>query len=160
MAMPYQQTGPRMMPYPNNSTQEMALLGSSYPEVRVVDQMYQSVEEINESDLEELCESISIDDIDSFLALLDAAPDVIFCDDDLENSALTEEQILFVYQCRRIVRCMLVTEFLEERREAVIRGGRLIGDAEFSERMQYKGPDSDLWLSASLRKPGEVVLRG
>ena len=160
MAMPYQQTGPRMMPYPNNSTQEMALLGSSYPEVRVVDQMYQSVEEINESDLEELCESISIDDIDSFLALLDAAPDVIFCDDDLENSVLTEEQILFVYQCRRIVRCMLVTEFLEERREAVIRGGRLIGDAEFSERMQYKGPDSDLWLSASLRKPGEVVLRG
>ena len=160
MAMPYQQTGPRMMPYPNNSTQEMALLGSSYPEVRVVDQMYQSVGEINESDLEELCESISIDDIDSFLALLDAAPDVIFCDDDLENSALTEEQILFVYQCRRIVRCMLVTEFLEERREAVIRGGRLIGDAEFSERMQYKGPDSDLWLSASLRKPGEVVLRG
>lgn len=160
MAMPYQQTGPRMMPYPNNSTQEMALLGSSYPEVRVVDQMYQSVGEINESDLEELCESISIDDIDSFLALLDAAPDVIFCDDDLENSALTEEQILFVHLCRRIVRCMLVTEFLEERREAVIRGGRLIGDAEFSERMQYKGPDSDLWLSASLRKPGEVVLRG
>ena len=160
MKMPYQQTGPRMMPYPNNSTQEMALLGSSYPEVRVVDQMYQSVEEINESDLEELCESISIDDIDSFIALLDAAPDVIFCDDDLEDSALTEEQILFVYQCRRIARCMLVTEFLEERREAVIRGGRLIGDAEFSERMQYKGPDSDLWLSASLRKPGEVVLRG
>lgn len=159
MRMPYQQTVPRMTSYPDDASQEMALFGSSYSEVRVVDPLYQSIRDNNESELGELSERI---DVDSFLTLLDVAPELVFSEEDLEEEedGLTLEMIVFVYQCRKVLRCMLTTDFLDQNREAMIRGGRLVGDAEFSERMQTHGPDAELWLSASLRRPGEVVLRG
>jgi len=153
----YPQTVPKAMSYPDDAAQEMALLGSSYPEIRVAVPRYSAIKETVESELEETLAEV---DPDAVLVLLDIAPELIFSDEDIEDDETNEEMMIFVYQCRKIVRCMLALQFLDQKREAMIRAGRLIGDAEFSARMQTYGPDSELWLSSSLRDPGEVVMRG
>ena len=149
-----QQTQRMPVTYPDDSTQEMALLGSSYSAVRVASLKYDSILEILEVELEEVLSEL---DPESVIALLDAAPETIFSDD--EKIADDEQIEAFVLKVRQAVRSILAIEFLKQKREGMIRTGRLIGDAEFSARMGTKGPDSDLWLAACLRKPGETVIR-
>lgn len=149
-----QQTQRTPVTYPDDSTQEMALLGSSYASVRVASVRYDAILEILEAELGEILSEL---DPESVILLLDAAPETIFSDDG--NISEDEQFEAFVQKVRQAVRSILAIEFLKQKREGMIRAGRLIGDAEFAARMGTYGPDSDLWLASCLRKPGETVIR-
>lgn len=149
-----QQTQRAPVTYPDDSTQEMALLGSSYASVRVASVRYDAIIEILEAELEETLSEL---DPESVIVLLDASPETVFSD---EGNIAEDEQIeAFVLKVRRAVRGILAIEFLKQKRDGMIRTGRLIGDTEFAARMSSRGPESDLWLASCLRKPGETVIR-
>lgn len=140
--------------YPDDSTQEMTLLGSSYASVRVAAIRYDAIQEIVEAELEELLSDL---DLESVIALLDVAPDAVYSEDVFvatDDGNLEE----FVFKVRHVFKCLLTIEFLSQKRESMLRTGRLIGDVEASARMSYLGPDQSLWLASCLRKPGERVI--
>lgn len=147
-----QQTSKTPIAYPDDSAQEMALLGSSYASVRIASVRFDAVLDILESELEEILSRLNPE---SIVTILDTAPEVVFSDVDI-----TEEGDIgdFVLSIRQAVRNILAIEFLKQKREGMIRTGRLIGDAEFSAHMSHRGPDSVLRLASCLRKPGETVM--
>lgn len=146
-----QQTLKMPMAYPDDSAQEMALLGSSYASVRIASVRFDGILDILESELEEILSGL---DPESVIMILDTAPDAVFSDIDIENKDIED----FVLNVRQAVRNILAIEFLKQKRESMVRTGRLIGDAEFSAHMNNRGPDSDLRLASCLRKPGETVM--
>lgn len=164
MQTTYPKTTSWTKPYPDDAAQEMALLGSSYPAVRVSAVRYAAIREVLESEIEENLKEV---DPKPLLRMLEIAPGMLLSEEDLFEDLSYEEMdesrinmMISVERCRKVARCMLALRFLEQKQDSMIRAGRLIGDAEFSARMQGRGPDADLWLSASLKKPGEVVLDG
>lgn len=139
--------------YPDDSAQEMALLGSSYASVRIASVRFNAILDILEVELEEILSRL---DSKSVIMILDTTPEVIFSDIDITEDGDIRD---FVLDVRQAVRNILAIEFLKQKQESMIRTGRLIGDAEFSAHMNNKGPDSDLRLASCLRKPGETVMR-
>jgi len=146
-----QQTSKIPIAYPDDSAQEMALLGSSYASVRIASVRFNTILDILEAELEEILSRL---DSESVIMVLDTVPDVVFSDIDIEDGDIKE----FVIDVRQAVRNILAIEFLKQKQESMIRTGRLIGDAEFSAHMSNRGPDSNLRLASCLRKPGETVM--
>ena len=146
-----QQTSKIPIAYPDDSAQEMALLGSSYASVRIASVRFNTILDILEAELEEILSRL---DSESVIMVLDTVPDVVFSYIDIEDGDIKE----FVIDVRQAVRNILAIEFLKQKQESMIRTGRLIGDAEFSAHMSNRGPDSNLRLASCLRKPGETVM--
>lgn len=138
--------------YPDDSAQEMTLLGSSYASVRIASVRFDMILDILETDLEEILSKL---DPDTVTMILDTAPEAVFSDANISDDEDIED---FVMNVRQAVRSILAIEFLKQKREGMIRTGRLIGDAEFAAHMSNRGPDSDLRLASCLRKPGETVM--
>lgn len=150
------QTMPRMRSYPDTGSQEMVLLGSAYPKIKAVSPKFDGVMECLRKGLEDELASVSPE---SLQELMVRAPELLFSREELPDG-MPEEMAEFVCSCRRIINKRLAYCYVEQLWESTIRAGRMIGDVEYSVRMQMKDIDPELWQSAALRKPGEVVLDG